>query len=129
MIVLFPTITIALNAPLTSAWRGVGLGAVAFLGSFLAHLCALYMRYGMWWASVGESWAGILGIFIAFVGIIFLNIFSVAIRRWYWPIVVDYRCVRCGYLLVGLPEPRCPECGTPFQREGINIDADNTRGV
>lgn len=23
------------------------------------------------------------------------------------------RCVRCGYLLTGLPEPRCPECGTP----------------
>jgi len=24
------------------------------------------------------------------------------------------RCRRCGYLLRGLPEPRCPECGTPF---------------
>ena len=24
------------------------------------------------------------------------------------------RCVKCGYLLVGLPEPRCPECGTEF---------------
>ena len=23
-------------------------------------------------------------------------------------------CARCGYCLVGLPEPRCPECGTPF---------------
>jgi hypothetical protein len=26
-----------------------------------------------------------------------------------WP-----RCVRCGYSLRGLTEPRCPECGTPF---------------
>lgn len=24
------------------------------------------------------------------------------------------RCERCGYLLRGLPEPRCPECGEPF---------------
>ncbi len=24
------------------------------------------------------------------------------------------RCVRCDYDLRGLPEPRCPECGTPF---------------
>lgn len=24
------------------------------------------------------------------------------------------RCRRCGYLLYGLPEPRCPECGEPF---------------
>ena len=25
------------------------------------------------------------------------------------------RCAKCGYLLCGLPEPRCPECGTPFE--------------
>lgn len=24
------------------------------------------------------------------------------------------RCEKCGYLLFGLPTPRCPECGTPF---------------
>ena len=24
------------------------------------------------------------------------------------------RCEQCGYLLCGLPENRCPECGTPF---------------
>jgi hypothetical protein len=24
------------------------------------------------------------------------------------------RCQQCGYLLYGLIEPRCPECGTPF---------------
>jgi len=23
-------------------------------------------------------------------------------------------CTKCGYDLRGLPEPRCPECGTPF---------------
>ena len=23
-------------------------------------------------------------------------------------------CAKCGYDLQGLPEPRCPECGTPF---------------
>ena len=27
-------------------------------------------------------------------------------------------CQRCGYDLRGLPEPRCPECGTTFEREG-----------
>jgi hypothetical protein len=26
------------------------------------------------------------------------------------------RCVRCRYDLRGLSEPRCPECGTPFDR-------------
>ncbi len=24
-------------------------------------------------------------------------------------------CTHCGYSLIGLPEPRCPECGQPFQ--------------
>ena len=24
------------------------------------------------------------------------------------------RCAKCGYLLYGLKERRCPECGTPF---------------
>ena len=25
----------------------------------------------------------------------------------------ENRCLHCGYPLVGLPEPRCPECGRP----------------
>jgi hypothetical protein len=26
----------------------------------------------------------------------------------------DARCLACGYVLCGLPEARCPECGRPF---------------
>lgn len=26
----------------------------------------------------------------------------------------ELRCGNCGYLLKGLRDPRCPECGTPF---------------
>lgn len=26
------------------------------------------------------------------------------------------RCASCGYDLRGLPQPPCPECGTPFKR-------------
>lgn len=33
------------------------------------------------------------------------------------------RCRKCGYLLYGLPEPRCPECGTPFERPSSDHDA------
>jgi len=29
------------------------------------------------------------------------------------------RCLSCGYPLIGLPEPRCPECGTAFGEVGL----------
>jgi hypothetical protein len=34
-------------------------------------------------------------------------------------------CQNCGYLLYGLPEPRCPECGTPFERPSPNDGASD----
>jgi hypothetical protein len=34
-------------------------------------------------------------------------------------------CVKCGYLLYGLTEARCPECGTPFDRELLAGHASN----
>ena len=27
------------------------------------------------------------------------------------------RCAECGYVLLGLTQPRCPECGAPFNME------------
>ncbi len=45
----------------------------------------------------------------ALAAILFL---SPRVRSW-WR-VRHNRCVRCGYSLVGLHDPRCPECGTQF---------------
>ncbi len=30
-------------------------------------------------------------------------------------------CVPCGYPLIGLPGPNCPECGRPFDEQGRRI--------
>lgn len=38
----------------------------------------------------------------------------IVLRRRPWRI--KRRCVDCGYDLMGLPEPRCPECGRPFEK-------------
>jgi len=37
------------------------------------------------------------------------------------------RCLRCGYLLRGLPERRCPECGTEFDPAEPETYADPAR--
>ena len=41
----------------------------------------------------------------------------------------DPVCRQCGYLLIGLPEQRCPECGSRFdpQARDTPIEADVTR--
>jgi hypothetical protein len=36
-------------------------------------------------------------------------------------------CMRCGYWLSGLPEPRCPECGEAFDR-GVLLVEEYARG-
>ncbi len=37
-----------------------------------------------------------------------------------WKVVLDdeTHCLTCDYNLTGLPEPRCPECGRPFEPKG-----------
>lgn len=40
----------------------------------------------------------------------------VAVELHRGPIVRPGVCTRCGYDLRGLPQPRCPECGTAFKR-------------
>jgi hypothetical protein len=35
---------------------------------------------------------------------------------------LEGKCVRCGYMLRGLREPRCPECGTPFNPADLADD-------
>ena len=36
-------------------------------------------------------------------------------------------CRSCGYDLTGLPEPKCPECGTAFDVQGGVLDGDVKR--
>lgn len=35
------------------------------------------------------------------------------------------RCPRCEYILTGLPERRCPECGEPFDPDALLEQAHN----
>ncbi len=39
------------------------------------------------------------------------------------------RCAYCGYLLVGLEIPRCPECGREFDRSCLGDECPTMEGV
>jgi hypothetical protein len=49
-------------------------------------------------------------------GAVLLGVLSGRIARWILPIPKS-GCPRCGYRLVALAEPRCPECGLELPRE------------
>lgn len=40
------------------------------------------------------------------------------VRNSLWPIYPAGHCTACGYNLFGLTSGRCPECGTPVERQG-----------
>jgi hypothetical protein len=46
-------------------------------------------------------------------GFVGLQLHMRAVRRSIRRAMPEF-CVKCGYCLVGLKDPRCPECGTPF---------------
>jgi hypothetical protein len=60
------------------------------------------------------------------VYVVALGALQVCVHR-HAPRVSPDECRKCGYLLIGLTAPRCPECGTPFdlsQRSGAQQRAD-----
>ncbi len=64
----------------------------------------------------------IIGVVVA--GIICRSIAASSFAQEEYQAIASERCPTCGYLKYGLPEPRCPECGTPFQPVKRRCPAD-----
>lgn len=97
---------------------------IRFMGLVLFVLWIVYCGHGII-QGISELLAGwglvtILEGMIAslplLLGALFLGILSGRIARWILPIPKT-GCPRCGYRLVALVEPRCPECGLDLPRE------------
>jgi hypothetical protein len=116
-----------------------GAKTVVFSGPTIAGLGAVVLVLGLlgryWWAvGIGASHLAICIVFVAMV-----NVFRLSPRSAYVPFLCvglpyllgvvgativaarrapreerPWECEECGYLLVGLSEPRCPECGRGF---------------
>jgi hypothetical protein len=87
--------------------------AVGFLGVSLSGVCILFpgLVNGLNW-SPGEAHAPFL-----ILGLGYLVLAAVLYRRALSALGIErspWFCKGCGYLLRGLAEPRCPECGTAF---------------
>lgn len=61
---------------------------------------------------------GILGSTPMLIGAVFLGLLYRRLTNWILPIPRS-GCPRCGYRLIALTEPRCPECGLTLPREMI----------
>lgn len=60
------------------------------------------------------TWLSVLSVVIAYL------LARQTYSRFRWRFVIDdgTNCLNCNYNLTGLTEPRCPECGQPFEPKG-----------
>jgi hypothetical protein len=94
-------------------WTGALLGLVWF-GLWL-YGGGTY--FGLWLSILGAALiaAGALGEAMAMARLgPWATMLRLAPCRIQFRPIDDNRCDRCGYLLIGLPTRRCPECGEPF---------------
>jgi hypothetical protein len=91
------------------------LGGCAFLGHLLPD-SRDRIGIGLGMDSFGHYLARTLT-FIIFAGV--ACYVAAAVRHWRAPMLRPdpRRCAECGYPLYGLPEKRCPECGTAFEQD------------
>jgi tRNA(Ile2) C34 agmatinyltransferase TiaS len=53
------------------------------------------------------------------IAVSFAVLARMVVRRLYRGELGDRLCDRCGYMLLGLQDPRCPECGQSFPAEWL----------
>ena|SRR3990172_1036318 len=66
---------------------------------------------GFWFLRTKLGEAGAIWLLISFpASLVSILAFSATARHTH-TVDVETRCRRCGYILRGISEPRCPECG------------------
>ena len=84
---------------------GVAYCATSFAGVALGTLLGKAWEASMWAANLRFAIYVLLGVW----GLVTVWRFKACLTR-----LTKNQCLACGYSLCALPEPRCPECGTPI---------------
>jgi hypothetical protein len=103
----------------------------SFLGASFVSAILSALLFGVFIKGMDGTWEPrqVIGVILAFfcsfpitasVGVLFLLLRPSPIPKG--------KCQKCGYNLRSLPEPRCPECGTAFDKDAIQsiFDDDET---
>lgn len=100
-------------------------GAVLMCLAFVFGLVAVPGNVARWgFVDLVTSASMVLGASLA--GYLIVGGVALAFARWVGCVVArpdPGRCAQCDYPLMGLPGPRCPECGTPFRGSDGSVDA------
>ena len=94
-------------------WRAMiaaVVSSVLFRAGLYAALC-LYWR-GLVRPLSWTSWLSMVGVCLP-LALLAILIYAVLTHRFGPDVTADgeTRCRKCGYILRGIPEPRCSECG------------------
>jgi amino acid transporter len=100
-------------------WRwGLAFVAAIVVGSICGFLCTSFPSHGGMAAPVEKLlrpvMGGILSGLAAYILppiVAALLVFACLIQDGSESTLLETRCRRCGYILRGITEPRCPECG------------------
>ena len=116
-IVLFPLAILFISRSLRRYGQSIAVVVVAIFGWTAVKLAAEAVTNPDTVPIAWEVWG--FGGFIGLVVNVVLVGLATLLRRWLFPIYPSGHCQTCGYNLTGLPEPRCPECGQPFEEVTI----------
>lgn len=117
--------------PLTSYRLSLRMGLVAAafhtLSGFVIALLAY--RSGSVWSFWLVLVASLLNFVLALASTSLGLCLAVYLRNRWWPVYASGYCGTCGYNLLGLASPRCPECGTRFTRGTFEQSDGGTAGT
>lgn len=111
IVIVFALLGLALGY--FAGWRGVLWASLASLFVAVSAFTILPTYYGVWYPNADGYVGAVYGLAIP----VLAGGFSACTILGAWmrgPQVDLGHCRECGYNLAGLPEPRCPECGTKF---------------